>query len=863
MENTKFENISTCVTITRNSLEELREAICSAIQQNFLDRLSGQGITRRCPNVKFVAGLGNNIDIVLEGDPNTAVEDDRTISTVDYIYDTTNVYLRYNVTYSSEQEVTEQLNRYTVLIFFTLTSTVQGFSITNPSSLIDNQDGTYSINVNSEGVTHIVQFKQSDNFISYDELINNAYNPDNIDYDNIFIRNKLLANKNCYYEMSITDLINDNERATLPFVNDRFFDINDIPVSSVGEAPITEYYISSVLENTDIEYSVADYPVLFPKIIVNANNTIKGYIDYVFDVPTQNIDTGDSLNNLYSGQLITLDGSQYILCDANTVVQMDNLAITSNSINTMYDGRYHDFKIIYPDLKGVKVFATLINDSTSVLKADTYIRSVTDAGIHSWYLYDMIPDDTESPMEYKNVEFANVDAGNYKFLYKICIPFNNFNYNTNFRKEEYLRLHRNCKVQNNVASFAQDSAYTSYTTQSSAISNGFKVIARFIEIEPPTQITPGTYNYDNFEVIPKTIVGPNSQVVLENVDDKELYINNNIMFYSQNTLVRVGEITFNNRIFRPPTALAQDILFGAQLNFNSSRRDKNGVIYYQISIDGAPPQFFTIADTVYVSYNYIPNVYLEYYGYSNVDISEASLVGYNVNESSTYQFDTQNPIKYALDYYFATGKISNVSNTDTIDVSIFNDIKLSFAEDILGEPGEWTVVSQTVKTTDNFKYISLDPQTTWGYPRYTNDNGNITFTDIHTPGKLDDNLDDFKNTTLTKTVWYKVECPNYKTIIGKGEVTINNIPLKIEIQDPDYPDDPTKTIIVPAEYNSEGQLVPKEEITPEPTPEPYDPDTDNPSVNNVVVPMSNEIIPTDPEYTEVEPEVPSGNNGGE
>lgn len=856
MENTKFENISTCVTITRNSLDELKEAICNAIQQNFLDRLSRQGITRRCPNIQFVAGLGNSINIVLEGNSNSAVEDDRVISTVDYTYDTTNIYLMYNNSYANEQEVTEQLNRYTSIIFFTLTSTVQGFSITNPSSLIDNQDGTYSIDVSVDGVTHIVQFKQSDNFISYDELINNAYNPDNIDYDNIFIRNKLLSNKNCYYEMSITDLINDNERITLPFVNDRFFDIIDIPVSSVGEAPITEYYISSVLENTDIEYSVADYPVLFPKIIVNANNTIKGYVDYMYDVPTQSIDTGDSLNNLYSGQLITLDGSQYVLCDANTVVQMDNLSITSNSINTTYDGRYHDFKIIYPDLKGVKVFATLINDSTSVLKEESYIRSVTDAGIHSWYLYDMIPDDTESPMTDKYVEFANVNAGNYKYLYKICIPFNNFNYNTVFRKEEYLRLHRNCKVQNNVASFASNSPYTSYTTQSSAISDGFKVIAKFIEIEPPTQA--------DFEVVPKTIVGPNSQVVLANVDNKELYINNNVMFYSQSSNIRVGEITFNNRIFRPPTALAQDIVFGAQLNFNSSHRDKNGVIYYQISIDGAPPQYFVIADTVYVSYNYIPNVYLEYYGYSNVDISEATLVGYNVNENSTYQFDTENLIKYALDYYFATGKISNVSGTGTIDVSIFNDIKLSFAEDILGEPGEWTVVSQTVKTTDNFKYISLDPQTTWGYPRYTADNGNITFTTNHIDGKLDDNLDDFKSTTLVKTIWYKVECPNYKTIIGKGEVTINNIPLRIEIQDPDYPDDPTKTIIVPAEYNSEGQLVPKQEVTPEPTPEPYDPATDDPQTDNVVVPTHNEIIPADPDLVTQDPvpEVPSGNNNG-
>ena len=844
MENTKFENISTCVTITRNTLEELREAICNAIQQNFLDRLNGQGITRRCPRIKFVEGLGNNIDIVLEGEPNNAIDDDRTVSTVNYTYDTTNIYLSYNSNYTTGQETTELLNRYTVIVFFTLTSTIQGFSITNPSSLIDNQDGTYSIDVSVGGVTRIVQFKQTDNFISYDELVNNAYNPDNIDYDNIFIRNKLLANNDCYYELSITDLINNNERITLPFINDRIFDINNIPVSSVGEAPITEYYVSSVLENTDIEYSVADYPVLFPKIVVDYNNKIKGYIDFVYDVPTQILDTGDSLNNLYSGQLITLDGSQYILCDANTVIQMDNISITSNSINTMYDGRYHNFKIIYPDIKGVKVFATLISDSTTVLsKEESYIRSVTNSGIHSWYLYDMIPNEDEGQTAYttKEVEFANINAGNYKYLYKICVPFNNFNYNTIFRKEEYLRIHRDFTIQDNSTSFANQ--YTSYTTQSSAIPDGFRVIAKLIEIEPPT--TP--QDTTNFVVTPKTITSPSGQTVLANVDNKDLYISGNTMYYSQELTMSLGTISYNNRSFIPPTPLAQTITFGAQLTF-AGNLDKNGNLYYIIEITSGQPQYFTIADTVYVSYNYIPNVYLEYYGYSNVDIAEASLVGYNINENSIYEFDERDPKKYALDYYFATGQIANVSNTGTIAVSIFNDIKLSFAYDVFGEPGDWTVVSETVPSTDGFQYISLEPQYNWGYPRFTNVDGNITFGE-------GDSVDDFSNTTLTKTIWYKIECPNYKTITGKGEVTINNIPLKIEIQDPDYPDDPTKTIVVPAEYNEDGHLVPKQEITPI---EPYDPETDNPQVDTDNIPVQNEIIPEypDPDDIPIEPSEP-------
>ena len=106
--------------------------------------------------------------------------------------------------------------------------------------------------------------------------------------------------------------------------------------------------------------------------------------------------------------------------------------------------------------------------------------------------------------------------------------------------------------------------------------------------------------------------------------------------------------------------------------------------------------------------------------------------------------------------------------------------------------------------------------------------------------------------------------------MDKGELTINGVPLMVRVTDPT---DERYGQFVPAYIDGEGNLVPVE-IVPEVTPpEPYDPDTDNPETVNVNVPANsdtnpvNNIVPEDPtdeDYTwEEEPEVPSGNNGGE
>jgi hypothetical protein len=150
--------------------------------------------------------------------------------------------------------------------------------------------------------------------------------------------------------------------------------------------------------------------------------------------------------------------------------------------------------------------------------------------------------------------------------------------------------------------------------------------------------------------------------------------------------------------------------------------------------------------------------------YVNTD----TVVSYNVQDDPDYNPDdpkTQRP-SYSLNYYFATGKfntgyVNNENETVIMDAIIINDLKLYFAYDNSGEPGEWTLVSAVYDgETGNY---SIGPQYKWGYPR-KDENGDYL-------------IEDLQSSTLTQTVWYKIESPNFETIIGSGNITINDIPI--------------------------------------------------------------------------------------
>lgn len=745
---TNFENICTAITITRDNLDSLRMAIYDSIQSNFVNKLKELGLTRKCPDVSFREGSGNNIDIytIVRNTQNQTVKE-RFVGSIPYTYDTTNIYLNYSGPSNSSRS--ERVDRFTVLMLFTVTSTISGFSIITPSYLSRNADNTYSINVNSPNSTYNLTFKQTDNFISFEDIINNAYNPDNIDFDNIQIRNKLLSNPNCYYELSYTDLIHNNEIKNIPYIVDSFYDILDIPKEILGvEQPLYQYSICSVLSTTKINYSIKDYPVLFPKTIITKDNTIKGYINYVYDIPVQQVDTGDSINDLYTGQLINLEDSQYVITDANTVVQMEDLGILCTSVNTVYDGKFHKFNILYPNIDGVKIFTTLTSSSHPVPDNKLLFRSAIEPNIHSWYLYNS--DDSNYI-----VEDASVDTGNYEYLYKVCLPFTKYDINKIYHKEEYLRLHEDCIIDGNRSRTVNTSPMlSSYTTQPSAIyTNNMKLIVNFIEIEsPPINDTTHDFDFTDFIVQPKLTGGELTNSFFTEVD-----INNTNAEYKSISYnnIGLGTIYFKND---SSTNNGVTTYFGAYITFYrpSGLNSKDNLIFYNLGDD----KFFTISDKIYISYDYVPNVYLEYYGYTNVYIDTASLCGYYINTDTQVSYERNK--KFALDYYFATGKYSYYDiqgqTQQYVDVNIINDIELYFAEDVSGEPGEWVLVNSN-------KYgnqYSLEPnEVTWGYPD-------------------ENNLEHFQNESLTKTIWYKLECPNFDTIIDKGTLTINDIPIRTE-----------------------------------------------------------------------------------
>lgn len=745
---TNFENICTAVTITRDNLDNLKMAIYDSIQSNFIDKLSELGLSRKCSDVFFKEGSGNNIDVytIVKNDLNQTVKE-RFVASVPYSYDTTNIYLNYSGPSNSSRS--ERVDRFTVLMLFTVTSTISGFSIITPSYLSKNADNTYSINVNSPNSTYSLTFKQTDNFISFEDIVNNAYNPDNIDFDNIQIRNKLLGNPNCYYELSYTDLVHNNEIKNIPYIVDSFYDILDIPKEILGvEQPLYQYSICSVLSTTKINYSIKDYPVLFPKTIITQDNIIKGYINYIYDIPIQQVDTGDSINDLYTGQLINLEDSQYVIIDANTVVQMEDLGILCTSVNTVYDGKFHKFNILYPNIDNIKIFTTLTSSSTPIPDNKLLFRSAIESNIHSWYLYN-------SEDSNYVIEDASIDAGNYEYLYKVCIPFTKFDSSKIYHKEEYLRLHEDCNIDasNRNRSTSTTPMMSSYTTQPSAIYNdNMKLIVNFIEIEPPPKPDGVNFDFTNFTVQPKLTGGE-----LTNSFFTELDINNTDAEYKSISYnnINLGTIYFNNSSV---TNSGHTEYFGAYITFYrpSGLISDDNIVFYNLMDE----KLFTISDRIYISYDYIPNVYLEYYGYTNVYIDRASLCGYYVNTNTEVSYERNK--KFALDYYFATGKYSYYDiqgqTQQYVDVNVMNNIELYFAEDVSGEPGEWVLINNN----DYGNQYSLEPnEVNWGYPD-------------------ENNLEHFQNESLVKTIWYKLECPNFDTIIDKGTLTINNMPVRTE-----------------------------------------------------------------------------------
>ena len=131
----KYENISTCITIVSDDLDTLKTNIINAISSNFENRLSILGIDRKCPNITFVAGTGNSIDIFYNIKNNSGdIVRSLLIANITYDYDTTNIYLSYDrVNNTNNYNVSENINKYSVLLCFTTTDTVSGFSILNPS----------------------------------------------------------------------------------------------------------------------------------------------------------------------------------------------------------------------------------------------------------------------------------------------------------------------------------------------------------------------------------------------------------------------------------------------------------------------------------------------------------------------------------------------------------------------------------------------------------------------------------------------------------------------------------------------------------------------------------------------------------
>ena len=179
--NNAYENISTCVTLIKDSIDDLQEAILESIETNYVNRFSLLGLERKCSNIRFDVGIGSTIDVKydiknVEGEVIRVL----TLASIPYNYDITNVFLNYGKNPSFEELAQqEEINKYSVVMCYTMSSTISGFTILSPSSLINNTDGTYSLYNVRDNTASIISFTQndsvgnnaSDNIITYEDIL--------------------------------------------------------------------------------------------------------------------------------------------------------------------------------------------------------------------------------------------------------------------------------------------------------------------------------------------------------------------------------------------------------------------------------------------------------------------------------------------------------------------------------------------------------------------------------------------------------------------------------------------------------------------------------------------------------------------
>ena len=396
--------INTTINITRDAgtvdnvdLSSLREAIQTTLQDNFYKILSRNKIE----TISSLTGdTSKAVNIAISKDDNiitiSYTGNSEPLTTIEYMPYIS--YVKYSQYVSSVGEpnsgLTEITNKYrpvaTVLLNILIDGNISGFSILSPQDiqLIDDSEGIYRIK------------SDIDYNIYYGESVNTDNDIEPLDLPEIIkLQSAVINDKNSYYEVFYSDIEDPYTVNKVPCVDGTvYYNDGNYSFKSLFGDLYTNFAQSGTGEDSSVIGSVLmNNKLLCVSNVINGSkvvsNQIQGFSSNIFDCPALDVpDYWIQDNQLNIGSTITIDNSDYIISDKNTLIQLTNTEIYGINTTVIYDGKPHFFGLVYPQ------------GSTAYYKQ-------SDNPEDEWKL---LPTDTSTITTYK-------DAQNYKFDYKVVI----------------------------------------------------------------------------------------------------------------------------------------------------------------------------------------------------------------------------------------------------------------------------------------------------------------------------------------------------------------------------------------------------------------------------------------------------------